>query len=170
MVHLNDVSWDKDPDEAVKGYQKGQVIEAKILEIDTDKERISLGIKQLSKDMVADAMEALRKGQVVTCVIREVSDGGLAVEAGGVRGFIKTSELSKNRTEQHADRFAVGEKVDAKITNIDPKTRQLALSIKAYELDEEKRAIKEYGSADSGALLGDILGAAQDEKEKKKRK
>jgi small subunit ribosomal protein S1 len=170
MVHLNDISWDKDPEEAVKDYQKGQMIEAKILEIDTDKERISLGIKQLSKDVVADTLDALRKGQVVTCVIREVVDGGLTVEASGVRGFIKTSELSKNRAEQHADRFAVGEKVDAKIINIDAKTRQLSLSIKAYEQDEEKRAIKEYGSADSGALLGDILGAATAEKEKKKKK
>jgi small subunit ribosomal protein S1 len=168
MVHLSDIDWSKPAEEAVKSYSKGQKVSTKILEIDAEKERISLGIKQLTKDTVANTLENMRKGEVVTCVVKEVENDGIAVEVAGVRGFIRTAELSKMRSEQRPDRFAIGEKVDAKITNIDPKTRSLSLSIKAREIDEEKKIIREYGSTDTGALLGDILGAAETAKKSKK--
>jgi small subunit ribosomal protein S1 len=169
MVHLSDIDWSKPAEEAVKAYSKGMVVKAKILEIDAEKERISLGIKQLTKDTVADTIENMRKGEVVTCIVSEVEADGIAVEVAGVRGFIKAAELSKQRSEQRPERFAVGEKVDAKITNLDPKKRSLTLSIKAREIDEEKKIIKEYGSTDTGALLGDILGAAEPSKKKSKK-
>ena len=168
MVHLSDIDWARQADEAVKDYQKGQRVKAKILEIDVDKERISLGIKQLSKDTVADTLGNMRKGEVVTSVVREVNPDGIVVEVNGVKGFIKASDLSKNKSESHPDRFAIDEKVDAKITNIDPKARTLILSIKAKDIDEEKKIMKEYGSTDSGAVLGNILGASIEEAQAKK--
>ncbi|MDR1476556.1 MAG: S1 RNA-binding domain-containing protein, partial [Rickettsiales bacterium] len=170
MVHLSDIDWARTSDEAVKDYSRGMKVKAKILEIDVDKERISLGIKQLSKDTVADTLAGMRKGEVVTCVVREVSSDGIVVEVNGVRGFIKSSDLSKVKSEQHPDRFAIDEKVDAKITNTDVKGRSLVLSIKAKELDEEKKIMKEYGSTDSGAVLGNILGASIEAAQAKKAK
>ncbi len=137
------------------------MVKAKILEVDIDKERISLGIKQLTDDPYAGQMDSHRKGEVVTCTVTATSDNGIDVSVGeSLTGFIRRTDLSRDRAEQRADRFAVGEKVDAVITNIDKKSRKLTLSIKARETAEEKQAVEEYGSSDSGASLGDILGAA----------
>jgi len=137
------------------------MVKAKILEVDIDKERISLGIKQLTDDPYAGQMDSHRKGEVVTCTVTATSDNGIDVSVGeSLIGFIRRTDLSRDRAEQRADRFAVGEKVDAVITNIDKKSRKLTLSIKARETAEEKQAVEEYGSSDSGASLGDILGAA----------
>ena len=136
-------------------------MKAKILDVDIDKERISLGIKQLTEDPFAGQMESHRKGEVVTCTVTATSDNGLDVSVGeSLVGFIRRTDLSRDRAEQRGDRFAVGEKVDAVITNIDKKSRKLTLSIKARETAEEKQAVEDYGSSDSGASLGDILGAA----------
>ena len=137
------------------------MVKARILEVDIDKERISLGIKQLTDDPYAGQMDSHRKGEVVTCTVTATSDNGIDVSVGeSLTGFIRRTDLSRDRAEQRADRFAVGEKVDAVITNIDKKSRKLTLSIKARETAEEKLAVEEYGSSDSGASLGDILGAA----------
>jgi small subunit ribosomal protein S1 len=161
MVHLSDLSWEKDGEEAVANFNKGDMVTAKILDVDIEKERISLGIKQLTEDPFAEAMGDLKRDQIVTCVVKEVLDAGLEVTISeGITGFIKKNDLARERSEQRPDRFAVGEKVDARITNIDSKSRKLNLSIKAREVAEEKQAMADYGSTDSGASLGDILGAA----------
>jgi small subunit ribosomal protein S1 len=166
MVHLSDLSWDTEGEAALKTYQKGGRVKAKVLDVDIEKERISLGIKQLSDDKVATASVGLQKGQVVTCVVKQVIDAGLEVVVNdSVPGFIKRNELAKERSEQRADRFAVGEKVDARIVAIDPKSHKLTLSIKSREVEEEKQAMAEFGSTDSGASLGDILGAALKQKQ-----
>jgi small subunit ribosomal protein S1 len=171
MVHMSDIAWNKPGEEAIKDYQKGQEVEVKILDIDAAKERVSLGIKQLSSDPFEGVSVNFKKGDIVTCTVSVVQDSGIEVtlgEAGsGFTGFIKRGDLSRDRSEQRADRFAVGEKVDAKITNIDKGTRKVTLSIKARETDEEKQAMAEYGSSDSGASLGDILGAAIKKAQKK---
>ena len=169
MVHLSDLAWEGDGDAALKNFTKGQVVKAKVLDVDVEKERISLGIKQLSEDPYASAASELKKGQVVTCVVKQVTENGLEVSVNDTfQGFIKRNELAKDRSEQRPDRFAVGEKVDARITMVDPKTRKLTLSIKSREVEEEKQAMAEFGSADSGASLGDILGAALKKKAGKK--
>jgi small subunit ribosomal protein S1 len=161
MVHLSDLDWNRSGEDAIKDYKKGDHVKVKVLDVDTDKERISLGIKQLESDPFEAAMAKLRKGEVVTAQVKQVTDGGLEVELNeGVLGFIRKSDLSRERSEQRPDRFAVGEKIDAKITNIDRATRRVTLSIKAREIDEEKEAMAQFGSSDSGASLGDILGAA----------
>ena len=170
MVHLSDIDWDKNPEEAVKDYSKGMTISTKILEIDADKERISLGIKQLKEDRGAESLTRVHKGDVVTCVVKEIKEDGINVDVNGLNGFIKTADLSKVKAEQRPDRFAVDEKVDAKVVGIDSRTMQLTLSIRAYEIEEEKKIMKEYGSTDTGALLGDILGASIKEAEKKSKK
>ena len=137
------------------------MVKAKVLEVDVDKERISLGIKQLTEDTVGETLSNIKKGDIVTCSITTVTDGGLEIEVGeGLTGFIRRSDLSRDRAEQRPERFAVGEKVDAQVTNVDASARKLSLSIKAREMTEEKQAMAEYGSSDSGASLGDILGAA----------
>jgi small subunit ribosomal protein S1 len=137
------------------------VVRVKVLDVDVEKERISLGIKQLAADPFEAGMAKLKKGEVVTGTIAATSEGGIEVTIGdGVPGFIRKSELSRDRSEQRPDRFAVGEKIDAKVTAIDRATRKVSLSIKAREVDEEKRAMAQFGSSDSGASLGDILGAA----------
>ncbi len=170
MVHLSDISWEMTGEEAVKSFKKGDMVTAKILDVDVDKERISLGLKQLTNDPFENATKGLKKGAVVTCVITQVTEAGLEVSAaeGGATGFIRKADLSRERSEQRVERFAVGEKLDAKIIQIDAKSRKLTLSVKAREMEEEKQAMAEYGSSDSGASLGDILGAAlrqaQDEK------
>ncbi len=133
----------------------------KVLDVDVEKERISLGIKQLEADPFEAGMTKLRKGEVVTGTVAGITEGGVELTVGdGLFVFIRKSELSRDRSEQRPDRFAVGEKVDAKITTIDRATRKVTLSIKAREVDEEKRAMAEFGWSNSGASLGDILGAA----------
>ena len=166
MVHLSDISWEDESDEALKAFKKGDTVKAKILDIDIEKERVALGIKQLTEDPFEGALSGLKKGQVVTCTVSKIMASSIEVIVQeGVTGTIKKGDLSRERSEQRPDRFAVDEKVDAKITNIDPKTRKLTLSIKAREIDEDKQAMKEFGSTESGASLGDILGAALQEKQ-----
>ena len=132
MVHLSDLSWDKPGEEAVQAFKKGDSVKVKVLDVDVEKERISLGIKQLQKDTFAEAANTLKKGSVVTCTVTAVVDGGIEVAVqDGLSGFIKKADLSRERSEQRPDRFAVGEKVDAKIIQVDPKSRRLTLSIKA---------------------------------------
>jgi small subunit ribosomal protein S1 len=161
MVHLSDLDWSRSGEEAINDFTKGDIVKVKVLDVDVEKERISLGIKQLATDPHEKTLSSLKKGDVVTCTVSAVTDGGIEVTvADGMPGFIRKSDLSRDRSEQRADRFAVGEKVDAKVTAIDKTTRKLSLSIKAKEVDEEKKAMADYGSSDSGASLGDILGAA----------
>jgi len=161
MVHLSDIDWNRPGEDALDNYHKGEVVRVKVLDVDVEKERISLGIKQLEADPFEAGMTKLRKGEVVTGTVAGITEGGVEVTVGdGLLGFIRKSELSRDRSEQRPDRFAVGEKVDAKVTTIDRATRKVTLSIKAREVDEEKRAMAEFGSSDSGASLGDILGAA----------
>jgi small subunit ribosomal protein S1 len=168
MVHLTDLSWGEPGEEAIKSFKKGDEVKVKVLEIDVEKERIGLGIKQLTDDPHEDAMAGLKRGGVVTCTVAQVTEGGLEVLVNGViQGFIRRGELSRDRSEQRPDRFAVGEKVDAKISTIDRAARRLTLSIKAKEEEEEKQAMADYGSSDSGASLGEILGAALARKAKK---
>ena len=161
MVHLSDIDWSRSGEEAVHDYRKGQLVKVKVLDVDVEKERISLGIKQLEADPFEAGVASVKKGDVVTATISSIQESGIEVALpDGMPGFIRKSELSRDRSEQRPDRFAVGERVDAKITTVDRATRRVALSIKAREVDEEKRAMQEFGSAESGASLGDILGAA----------
>ena len=170
MVHLSDLDWDRSGEEAVQDYKKGDIVKVKLLDVDVEKERISLGIKQLKRDNFAETAGALKKGEVVTCTVTQITDGGIEVAvADGAIGFIKKADLSRERAEQRPDRFAVGEKVDAKILQVDAKTRKISLSIKAREVEEDKQAMAEYGSSDSGASLGDILGAALNKAKKAKK-
>ena len=168
MVHLSDLDWNRSGEEAIEDYNKGDTVDAVVLDVDIEKERISLGIKQLSGDPIGDAAEAgdLRKGAVVTCEVLEVKDNGLEVKITDtdIQTFIKRADLSRDRDEQRPERFAPGQKVDARITQFDKKNRKVGVSIKALEIAEEKEAVAQYGSTDSGASLGDILGAALKEK------
>jgi small subunit ribosomal protein S1 len=171
MVHLSDLDWNLSGEEAAKNYSKGDVVKVKVLDVDVEKERVSLGIKQLGADPFAGSTVNLKKGDVVTCTVHQVVENGIEVQVGdGAIGFIRKSELSRDRSEQQPTRFAVGEKVDARITAIDPKTRKISLSIKQREIAEEKEAVAEYGSTDTGASLGDILGAAISEAARKRDK
>lgn len=161
MVHMSDISWEKSGEEAVQDYKKGDMVRVKLLDIDPEKERISLGIKQLTDDPFSESVGDLKKGSVATCEVTAVLETGIEVSlSDGLTGFIRKADLSRDRADQRTDRFAVGEKIDAKITNIDRSSRKISLSIKAREADEERQAMEEYGSSDSGASLGDILGAA----------
>jgi small subunit ribosomal protein S1 len=164
MVHLSDLDWNRSGEEAIEDYNKGDMVKAVVLEVDIEKGRISLGIKQVGGDPIADGAQSgtLRKGGVVTCEVIEVKDGGLEVTLaeGDIKSFIKRADLSRDRDEQRPERFSVGQKVDARITQFDKKSRRIAVSIKALEIAEEKEAVAQYGSTDSGASLGDILGAA----------
>jgi small subunit ribosomal protein S1 len=161
MVHLSDIDWKRPGEEAVQDYRKGQIVKVKVLDVDIEKERISLGIKQLEADPFEQGMAKVKKGDVVTATISAILETGIEVSLpDGMPGFIRKSELSRDRSEQRPDRFAIGERVDAKVTTIDRATRRVSLSIKAREVDEEKKAMAEFGSAESGASLGDILGAA----------
>ena len=161
MVHLSDLDWSQSGEEAVKDYAKGQTVKVKVLDIDIDKERISLGVKQLTDDPFGSAVETLKKGATVTGTVTQVGDKGIEVEVGeGLIGFIRKADLSRDRSEQRPERFAVGERIDATVTTLDKKSRRVTLSIKQREIQEEKQAMAEYGSSDSGASLGDILGAA----------
>ncbi|MDA0261989.1 MAG: 30S ribosomal protein S1, partial [Proteobacteria bacterium] len=171
MIHLSDLDWNRAGDEAIAEYKKGDIVKAKVLDIDIEKERISLGIKQLGKDPY-HAIENLKRGDTVTCTVSNVRENGIEVAVtDGAVGFIRRADLARERSEQRPDRFAVGDKVDAIVSSFDRETRKLSLSIKALEVAEEKAAMEQYGSADSGASLGDILGAAiaQQEQEAKDR-
>src|SRR5690554_1299723 len=165
MVHLSDLDWNRPGEEALEDYNRGDIVKAKVLDVDIEKERISLGIKQLGTDAMAEAAtgsDGLRKGAVVTGTVTAVNDGGVEVQIAetDLTGFIRRADLSRDRQDQRPERFAVGEKVDARITQFDKKTRKINLSIKALEIAEEKEAVAQYGTSDSGASLGDILGAA----------
>ena len=160
MVHMSDIAWDQAGEQAISAFSKGSTVKAKILEFDIEKECIGLGIKQLTDGPVKES-ETLKKGQIVTCTVSKVLDRGIEVIIkDNVAGFIRKTDLSRDRSEQRPDRFAVGEKFDAKVTTMDRSTRKFNLSIKAREIDEEKKAMADYGSSDSGASLGEILGAA----------
>jgi small subunit ribosomal protein S1 len=160
MVHLTDIDWERPGEQAILDFKKGDLVKAKVLDVDVEKERISLSIKALGADPYKEAIANIKKGDVVTSVVTSVTENGLEVTVDGMSGFIRKNELSRDRSEQRPDRYAVGEKVDAKITALDKATRKLTLSVKAKDMDEEKQAMAEYGSSDSGASLGDILGAA----------
>ncbi len=161
MVHMSDLSWDEPGETAINAYAKGSTIKAKVLDVDVEKERISLGIKQLAADPAAEVLDRVRKNDIVTCVVTAVQANGIEVKVEEVlTGFIRRAELARDRGDQRPDKFAIGEKVDAKVTAVDRAARRLALTIKGKEIEEEREAIKEYGSNDSGASLGDILGAA----------
>ena len=161
MVHLTDLSWSKTGEEALSEYKKGQMIKVKVLDIDAEKERISLGVKQLEADSFSSNASGINKGDVVTGTISSIQDKGIEVELeGGLTGVIRKADLSRDRDWQRPDRFAVGEKVDEKVASVDRVSRKVILSIKAREIDEEKQVMSEFGSSDSGASLGDILGAA----------
>ncbi len=159
MVHLSDISWDQRGEDAIQDFRKGDDVKAVVTEIDTEKERISLSIKALD-DSFSDVVDGVKRGSIITVVVTSIEDGGIEVEYEGMKSFIRRSDLSRDRGEQRPDRFAVGNKVDVRVTNVDAKTRKLGLSIKAREIAEEKEAVEQYGSSDSGASLGDILGAA----------
>jgi small subunit ribosomal protein S1 len=163
MVHLSDLDWNRPGEQVIEEFNRGDMVRAKVLDIDIEKERISLGIKQLAGDPFATAEASeIRKGAVVTCEVTDVKDNGIEVKIAGsdLTAFIRRSDLARDRSEQRPERFASGEKVDARVTQFDRKTRKVSVSIKALEIAEEKEAVAQYGSTDSGASLGDILGAA----------
>ncbi|SPH24207.1 30S ribosomal protein S1 [Defluviimonas aquaemixtae] len=160
MVHLSDLSWDQRGEDAIQNYRKGDVVKAVVTEVDVEKERISLSIKALDADTFSDAVDGVKRGSVITTTVTAIEDGGIEVEYNGMKSFIRRSDLARDRADQRPERFQVGDHVDARVTNVDPKTRRLGLSIKAREIAEEKEAVQQYGSSDSGASLGDILGAA----------
>ncbi|MFV0293516.1 MAG: 30S ribosomal protein S1 [Paracoccus sp. (in: a-proteobacteria)] len=160
MVHLSDISWDARGEDAIQDFRKGDVVRAVVQEVDVEKERISLSIKALENDAMAEAVEGVKRGDVITVVVTAIEDGGIEVEYNGAKSFIRRSDLARDRQDQRPERFGVGDKVDVRVTNVDAKSRRLGLSIKAREIAEEKEAVEQYGSSDSGASLGDILGAA----------
>jgi small subunit ribosomal protein S1 len=169
MVHLSDIDWSVPGEEAITRYHKGEMVKARVLDVDVEKERISLGIKQLSGDPMTG--DVYRKGQNVTVTVTEVTSGGIEVRFGDdeapMSAFIRKADLSRDRADQRPERFAVGDRVDAQVTLVDKAARRISLSIKALEMVEEKAAIEKFGSSDSGASLGDILGAALREKAQK---
>ena len=159
-IHLSDLSWDQRGEEAIQDYRKGDTVQAVVSEVDVEKERISLSIKGVGGDKFAEAVGGVKRGSVVTVTVTSIEDGGIEVEYEGMKAFIRRSDLSRDRAEQRPERFSVGDKVDVRITNVDAKAHRLGVSIKAREIAEEKEAVEQYGSSDSGASLGDILGAA----------
>ncbi len=161
MVHLSDLDWNRPGEQAIEDFRKGDMVKAQVLDVDVEKERISLGLKQVSSDPFAEVGD-IRKNQVVTCEITAVNDGGLEVKLVGtdLSTFIRRGDISRDRNEQRPERFAVGEKVDARVILFDKKARKVQVSIKALEIAEEREAVAQFGSQDSGASLGDILGAA----------
>ena len=160
MVHLSDLAWERSGEEAMQAFTKGDLVKAVVLDVDTAKERISPGIKQLEGDPFTTATKGVKRGQVVTVTVTSIEGGGIEVEYDGMKSFIRRSDLSRDRSEQRPERFSVGDRVDARITNIDKQARKIGFSIKAREIADEKDAVQQYGSSDSGASLGDILGAA----------
>jgi len=161
MVHLSDLDWNRPGDEAIKDYKKGDIVKAVVLDVDSQKERISLGIKQVSGDPL-DTLAKFKKGDAVTCEVVAVQDNGIEVKIVGTDliTFIKRSDLSRDRSEQRPERFNIGDRVDAAVVNIDKASRRVSVSVKALEIAEEKQAVAQYGSSDSGASLGDIFKAA----------
>ena len=159
MVHLSDLDWNRPGEQVIGEYHKGSMVKAKVLDVDVEKERISLGIKQLDEDPY-EALDRLKRGDVVTCTVKEVRDAGIEVTIGqdGASAFIRRADLSRDRSDQRPERFAPGDLVDARVTQVDRSSHKISLSIKALEIAEEKEAVAQYGSADSGASLGDILG------------
>ena len=160
MVHLSDLSWDQRGEDAIQNYRKGDVVKAAVTEVDIEKERISLSIKNLGEDTFTDAVDGVKRGGIITCTVTAIEEGGIEVEYNSMKAFIRRSDLARDRADQRPERFQIGDKVDARVTNVDSKTRRLGLSIKAKEIAEEKEAVEQYGSSDSGASLGDILSAA----------
>ncbi|MCK8785197.1 30S ribosomal protein S1 [Roseomonas sp. NAR14] len=161
LVHVSDLSWDLPGEQAMAQYNKGDMVKAKVLDVDVEKSRISLGIKQLESDPAAEVLDRIRKGDIVTCTVTKVESNGIEVKVDEVlTGFIRRAELGRDRDDQRPDRFSVGEKVDARVTAVDRAGRRLALTIKGKEVEEDRKAVAEYGSSDSGASLGDILAAA----------
>jgi small subunit ribosomal protein S1 len=161
MVHLSDLDWKRPGEQVIDEYKKGDMVKAQVLDVDVEKERISLGVKQLQGDPFAEPGD-LKKGAVITCEVTEVKESGIDVKIVGTEftSFIKRSELARERSDQRSERFSVGQKVDARVTQFDRKARKVSVSIKALEVAEEKEAIAQYGSSDSGATLGDILSTA----------
>jgi small subunit ribosomal protein S1 len=161
MVHLSDLDWNRPGEQMIEEFKKGDMVRAQVLDVDVEKERISLGVKQLGGDPFVDSGE-IRKGSVVTCEVIEVKDGGLDVKIADsdLNAFVRRADLARDRADQRPERFAVGEKFDARVTLFDKKAHKVNVSIKALEIAEEKEAVAQYGSSDSGASLGDILGAA----------
>jgi small subunit ribosomal protein S1 len=160
MVHLSDLTWEGRGEDIINDFRKGDIVKAVVTEVDTDKERISLSIKAVDGDPFAESIEGVKRGSVITVEVTAIEDGGIEVDYEGMKSFIRRSDLSRDRSEQRPERFGVGDKVDVRVTNIDAKSRRLGLSIKAREIAEEKEAVEQFGSSDSGASLGDILGAA----------
>ncbi|MCH9753461.1 MAG: 30S ribosomal protein S1 [Alphaproteobacteria bacterium] len=169
LVHANDISWVGKPEDLLKKYKKGDDIKAVVLSVDAEKERVNAGIKQLDKDPFEEAFSSVKKGSVLTCIVDSIETDGISVEvANGITSFIKKSDLSNEKVEQRPERFAVGDRVDTKVVKLDKVNRSVVLSIKSLEADEQKQKIAEYGSASSGASLGDILGKAMSEVDDKK--
>ena len=160
MIHLSDISWDKSGEEAVKDYVKGQDIQAKIIDVDVEKERISLGIKQLSENTLATALDGIKKGDIVKATVVSTEDKGVNVEVNGVAAMIKKADLSKEKANQNPDNFKEGDVLEAKVTSVDKKNNKLGLSVKALEIEEEKKALEEYSNTSTGSTLGDALGEA----------
>jgi small subunit ribosomal protein S1 len=169
MVHLSDLDWKRPGEQVIEEYKKGDMVHAVVLDVDVEKERISLGVKQLQGDPMETAGD-LKKGAVVTCEVTDVKESGLDVKIIGsdINAFIKRAELARDRGEQRPERFSVGQKVDARVTQFDRRAHKVAVSIKALEMAEEKEAIAQFGSDSSGASLGDILGAALKQRDQKK--
>ncbi|PHQ98263.1 MAG: 30S ribosomal protein S1 [Marinosulfonomonas sp.] len=160
MVHLSDLTWEGRGEDVIGDFHKNDVVKAVVTEVDVEKERISLSIKALGGDPFEGATDGVKRGSIITVEVTSIEDGGIEVTYEGMKSFIRRSDLSRDRAEQRPERFGVGNKIDVRVTNIDAKTRRLGLSIKAREIAEEKEAVEQYGSSDSGASLGDILGAA----------
>jgi small subunit ribosomal protein S1 len=167
MVHLSDLDWNVSGEEAIQRYRKGEMVKARVLDVDVEKERVSLGIKQLGGDPIAEG-DTYKKGQQVTVTVTSIESGGIEVKFGEddapVSAFIRKSDLSRDRNEQNPERYSVGDRIDAMITAIDKASRRVSVSVKALEMKDEASAIEQFGSSDSGASLGDILGAAMREK------
>jgi small subunit ribosomal protein S1 len=160
MAHLSDLDWNLAGEEAIKAFKKGEMVKAMVQDIDAEKERISLSVKHAQNDPM-ESLGEIRKGGIVTATVVEITEGGIEVTVGdGLKSFIRRAELSRDRSEQRPDKYSVGDKVDARVTNIDKTSRKITLSIKAREIAEEKEAVAQFGSSDAGASLGDILGAA----------
>ncbi|SEA77257.1 30S ribosomal protein S1 [Rubrimonas cliftonensis] len=173
MVHLSDLDWRRAGEEAIQDYKKGDMVKAQVLDVDVEKERISLGVKQLEDGgagasaggAAATPAGGLRKNAVVTATVTAVEEGGVEVEVEGMKGFIRRSDLGRDRADQRPERFSLGDKLDARVLNVDKAARRVGLSVKALQIAEEKEAVAQYGSSDSGASLGDILGAALKERQ-----
>ena len=166
MVHLSDLDWNVSGEEAIQRYRKGETVKAKVLDVDVEKERVSLGIKQLGGDPMEG--DTFKKGQQITVTVTSIETGGIEVKFGEedapATAFIRKSDLSRDRADQRTERYSVGDRVDAMVTGIDKASRRVSVSIKALEMKDETAAIEQFGSSDSGASLGDILGAALREK------